>query len=51
MGTATGYPVYVRCANLPAELRNGTGLAGGRMVGLLPIVSIFGAYTAFLRRS
>ncbi|KAJ3509806.1 hypothetical protein NMY22_g16171 [Coprinellus aureogranulatus] len=38
MGTQKGYPVYVRCANLPIELRNGDGPAGGRLVGLLPIV-------------
>ena len=37
-GTAKGYPVLARCANLPIKLRNGTGLAGGRLVGWLPIV-------------
>ncbi|KJA12782.1 hypothetical protein HYPSUDRAFT_50110, partial [Hypholoma sublateritium FD-334 SS-4] len=37
-GTAKGYPVLARCANLPVGLRNGKGLAGGRLVGWLPIV-------------
>ncbi|KAJ3500632.1 hypothetical protein NMY22_g19198 [Coprinellus aureogranulatus] len=37
-GTRKGYPVYVRCANLPANIRNGKGLAGGRLVGWLPIL-------------
>ena len=38
-GTAKAYPVYVWCANLPASLHNRKSLAGGWMVGLLPIVS------------
>ncbi|KAJ3879833.1 hypothetical protein F5051DRAFT_438442 [Lentinula edodes] len=38
-GTAKGYPVIVRCANLPMDIRNGSGIAGGRVVGWLPIVS------------
>ncbi|KAH6880256.1 hypothetical protein BKA70DRAFT_1126649 [Coprinopsis sp. MPI-PUGE-AT-0042] len=38
LGTAKGYPVYARDANLPIEIRNSDGLAGGRMVALLPIV-------------
>ncbi|KAH9168438.1 hypothetical protein EDB89DRAFT_1855509 [Lactarius sanguifluus] len=37
-GTAKGYPVIARCANLPAEIRNGNGVGGGRVVGWLPIV-------------
>jgi hypothetical protein len=37
-GTAKGYPVIARCANLPAEIRNGNGFGGGRVVGWLPIV-------------
>ncbi|PPQ84228.1 hypothetical protein CVT26_012893 [Gymnopilus dilepis] len=37
-GTAKGYPVFARCANLPADMRNGTGTGGGRLVGWLPIV-------------
>ncbi|KAI0284933.1 hypothetical protein BC826DRAFT_1189767 [Russula brevipes] len=38
-GTAKGYPVIARCANLPTSIRNGNGLGGGRVVGWLPIVS------------
>ncbi|KAJ3899697.1 hypothetical protein F5879DRAFT_926056 [Lentinula edodes] len=38
-GTAKGYPVIVRCANLPMDIWNGSGIAGGRVVGWLPIVS------------
>lgn len=38
MGTRKGYPVYVRCANLPSDIRNGEGVGGGRLVGWLPIV-------------
>ncbi|TFK18477.1 hypothetical protein FA15DRAFT_253053 [Coprinopsis marcescibilis] len=37
-GTKKGYPVYARCGNLPAEVRNGEGIAGGRLVGWLPVV-------------
>jgi hypothetical protein len=37
-GTAKGYPIVARCANLPVEIRNGMGFAGGRVVGWLPIV-------------
>lgn len=37
-GTQQGYPVIARCANLPADIRNGRGVGGGRIVGLLPIV-------------
>ncbi|PBK61347.1 hypothetical protein ARMSODRAFT_850222, partial [Armillaria solidipes] len=37
-GTAQGYPVVVRCANLPVDIRNGNGVGGGRAVGWLPIV-------------
>ena len=40
-GTAKGYPVMVRIANLPKDIRNGEGIGGGRVVGFLPIVSIF----------
>ena len=39
-GTEKGYPVLVRCANLPANIRNSTGVGGGRLVGWLPIVSV-----------
>ena len=38
-GTQKGYPVIARCTNLPVNLRNGTGMGGGRIVGWLPIVS------------
>ncbi|KAF5371230.1 hypothetical protein D9758_004318 [Tetrapyrgos nigripes] len=31
-GTQKGYPVIARCANLPSDIRNGTGLGGGRLV-------------------
>ncbi|KAJ3505987.1 hypothetical protein NLJ89_g7124 [Agrocybe chaxingu] len=36
-GTEKGYPVLARCANLPVDLRNGSGVGGGRLVGWLPI--------------
>ncbi|KAG1794740.1 hypothetical protein EV424DRAFT_1560270, partial [Suillus variegatus] len=37
-GTVKAYPVFVRCGNLPVNIRNTDGLGGGRMVGWLPIV-------------
>ncbi|KAG2336213.1 hypothetical protein BDR05DRAFT_1006072 [Suillus weaverae] len=37
-GTAKGYPIIVRIANLPVEIRNSTSVGGGRVVGWLPIV-------------
>ncbi|KAM6495342.1 hypothetical protein JOM56_009965 [Amanita muscaria] len=37
-GTQKGYPVIARCANLPSDIRHGTGLGGGRVVGWLPVV-------------
>ncbi|KAG2037875.1 hypothetical protein BDR03DRAFT_933870 [Suillus americanus] len=37
-GTVKGYPVVVRCANLPIHIRNGETFGGGRIVGWLPIV-------------
>ncbi|OJA20946.1 hypothetical protein AZE42_03510 [Rhizopogon vesiculosus] len=37
-GTEKGYPIIVRIANLPVEIRNSTGVGGGRVVGWLPIV-------------
>ena len=37
-GTEKGYPVMARIANLPAKIRNGEGVGGGRVVGWLPIV-------------
>ncbi|KAG1868959.1 hypothetical protein DFJ58DRAFT_714136 [Suillus subalutaceus] len=38
-GTVKGYPVVVCCANLLVQIQNGEGIGGGRVVGLLPIVS------------
>ncbi|KAF8829783.1 hypothetical protein HHX47_DHR2000053 [Lentinula edodes] len=38
-GTAKGYPVVARLANLPTDIRNGVGEGGGRVVGWLPVVS------------
>jgi hypothetical protein len=37
-GTAKGYPVYARLANLPTEIQNGRSEGGGYVVGWLPIV-------------
>ncbi|KAJ3721171.1 hypothetical protein C8R42DRAFT_670007 [Lentinula raphanica] len=37
-GTAKGYPVIVRLANLPIDIRNSAGLGGGCVVGWYPIV-------------
>ena len=37
-GTEKGYPVIARCAQLPIDVRNGTGVGGGCVVGWLPIV-------------
>ncbi|EMD33070.1 hypothetical protein CERSUDRAFT_68155 [Gelatoporia subvermispora B] len=37
-GTQKGYPIVVRCANLPVHIRNSHGVGGGRIVGWLPIV-------------
>ncbi|KAG1833304.1 hypothetical protein DFJ58DRAFT_719440 [Suillus subalutaceus] len=37
-GTAKGYPVYARLANLPTAIRNGRGVGGGYVVGWLLIV-------------
>lgn len=37
-GTAKGYPVFARCANLPTDVRNSDGVGGGRLVGWLPVV-------------
>ncbi|KAG1905761.1 uncharacterized protein F5891DRAFT_1125792 [Suillus fuscotomentosus] len=38
-GTQKGYPIIARIANLPVEIWNGVGVAGGRVVGWLPIVN------------
>ncbi|KAG2746427.1 hypothetical protein P692DRAFT_20739914 [Suillus brevipes Sb2] len=37
-GTAKGYPLYARLANLPTAIRNRRGEGGGYVVGWLPIV-------------
>ncbi|KAG1836159.1 hypothetical protein F4604DRAFT_2008209 [Suillus subluteus] len=37
-GTAKGYPVYARLANLPTAIQNGRGEGGRYVVGWLPIV-------------
>ncbi|KAG1838007.1 hypothetical protein F4604DRAFT_1885610 [Suillus subluteus] len=37
-GTAKGYPVYTRLANLPTAIQNGRGEGSGYVVGWLPIV-------------
>ncbi|EMD38370.1 hypothetical protein CERSUDRAFT_113535, partial [Gelatoporia subvermispora B] len=37
-GDQKGYPIVVRCANLPVHIRNSNGHGGGRVVGWLPIV-------------
>ena len=39
-GSQKGYPVALRCANLPISMRNGTGLGGGVVVGWLPVVRL-----------
>ncbi|KAG1903490.1 uncharacterized protein F5891DRAFT_946968 [Suillus fuscotomentosus] len=38
-GTAKGYPVVARLANLPTDIRNGRGVGSGYIVGWLPIVT------------
>ena len=38
-GTAKGYPVIARLANLPDHFRNGEDVGGGQIVGWLTIVS------------
>ncbi|KAG9082281.1 hypothetical protein FS749_006981 [Ceratobasidium sp. UAMH 11750] len=37
-GTKKVYPIMARLANLPRAVRNGQGIGGGRIVGLLPVV-------------
>ncbi|KAG1741895.1 uncharacterized protein EDB91DRAFT_1237102 [Suillus paluster] len=37
-GSAKGYPVVTRLANLPTDIRNGQGMGGGYIVGWLPVV-------------
>ncbi|KAJ7573387.1 hypothetical protein C8J56DRAFT_1066092 [Mycena floridula] len=38
-GTAKGYPVVARLANLPGDIRNGVGIGGGQVVGWLPVLA------------
>ncbi|KAG1816991.1 hypothetical protein EV424DRAFT_1624504 [Suillus variegatus] len=38
-GTAKGYPVVARLANLPTDIWNGRGIGSGYIVGWLPIVT------------
>lgn len=42
MGHEQGYPVMCRLLNADVDIRNGVGPGGGRVVGWLPIVSLFG---------
>ncbi|KAG2143770.1 uncharacterized protein EDB93DRAFT_1241355 [Suillus bovinus] len=37
-GTAKGYPIVARLANLPTHIRNSQGMGGGYIVGWLPVV-------------
>jgi hypothetical protein len=37
-GTAKGYPIIARLANLPVGIRNSEGIGGGSIAGWLPIV-------------
>ncbi|PPQ63348.1 hypothetical protein CVT24_006721, partial [Panaeolus cyanescens] len=46
-GGQKGYPIIARLANLPSEIRNGKGLGGGRVVGLLPLVNVSSMRTYF----
>jgi hypothetical protein len=39
-GTKKLYPVIARLANLPRDIRNGNGIGGGRVVGLIPVVNV-----------
>jgi hypothetical protein len=39
-GTIKGYPVMAGISNLAMQLRNGSGLGAGRIVGWLPVVSV-----------
>ncbi|KAL0057494.1 hypothetical protein AAF712_015864 [Marasmius tenuissimus] len=38
-GSAKGYPVMATIGNLPADIRNSTGVGGGRIVGWQPVES------------
>ncbi|KAL0562800.1 hypothetical protein V5O48_019278, partial [Marasmius crinis-equi] len=37
-GSAKGYPVIATIGNLPAQIRNGGGVGGGRVVGWHPVI-------------
>ncbi|KAI6143943.1 hypothetical protein BKA82DRAFT_4331091 [Pisolithus tinctorius] len=39
VGTAKSYPIVVRCANLPVEIRNSNVIGRGTVVSWLPIVN------------
>ena len=39
-GTAKGYPVVARIANIKENIRNDSGLKGGQVVEWLPVVCI-----------
>ncbi len=39
-GTQKGYPIMARVANLPGDIRNGSGYGGTEIVGFLPIVRL-----------
>ncbi len=38
-GTQKGHPIVVRLSNIDAVVRNGLGVGGGRVVGMVPMVS------------
>lgn len=40
-GSVTGYPVIASIANLPSDIRHGTGLGANCVVGWLPVVGSF----------
>ncbi|KAJ8096372.1 hypothetical protein PM082_011534 [Marasmius tenuissimus] len=37
-GTAKGYPVIATIGNIPADIHNGGGIGGGRIVGWQPVI-------------
>ena len=48
-GTQKGCPIIAHLANLPSEVRNGSGYGGGIVVGLLPTVSLRQARQNYIR--
>lgn len=40
-GTVKGYPVVMRILNVHSDMRNTTGIGGGRLIGLLPKVCFY----------